>query len=174
MPAGVPTIEVLDAVREAARVARLPRNQLCATASRTVDTVGLLPRAMTEARETLQLGQELGEAGPVIGVQTLVLERLLAQHGDAGAVRQFVEDQIGALERSDEAKGSELVRTLEVLVACAGSKAEAAKRLHIRRQSLYYRLDQIARLLEVNLDEPGQLTTLAVAIAARRVTRPKN
>ncbi len=35
----------------------------------------------------------------------LVLERLLAHHGDADAMRQFVDDQIGALERSDEAKG---------------------------------------------------------------------
>lgn len=174
MPPGVLSAEVLDAVGAAARIARLPRNQLCATASRTVDDIVLLSRAMTEARETLRLGQELGEAGPVIGAQALVLERLLAHHGDVGALRQFVDDQIGALERSDEAKGSELVRTVEVLIACAGSKAEAAKRLHIRRQSLYYRLDQVARLLEINLDEPGQLTTLAVAIAARRVTQPKN
>ncbi|MFN6544053.1 PucR family transcriptional regulator [Mycolicibacterium nivoides] len=169
MPAGVPSTDVLHAVREFARVARIPRNHLCATVSRTVDEIGMLPRAMVEARETLRLGQGLGEAGPVIGAQALVLERLLAHHGDADAMRQFVDDQIGALERSDEAKGSELVRTLQVLIACAGSKAEAAKRLHIRRQSLYYRLDQVARLLETDLDEPGQLTTLAVAIAARRL-----
>ncbi|MBN3512349.1 PucR family transcriptional regulator ligand-binding domain-containing protein [Mycolicibacterium septicum] len=169
MPAGVPSTDVLHAVREFARVARIPRNHLCATVSRTVDEIGMLPRAMVEARETLRLGQGLGEAGPVIGAQALVLERLLAHHGDADAMCQFVDDQIGALERSDEAKGSELVRTLQVLIACAGSKAEAAKRLHIRRQSLYYRLDQVARLLETDLDEPGQLTTLAVAIAARRL-----
>lgn len=169
MPAGVPSTDVLHAVREFARVARIPRNHLCATVSRTVDEIGMLPRAMVEARETLRLGQGLGEAGPVIGAQALVLERLLAHHGDADAMRQFVDDQIGALERSDEAKGSELVRTLQVLIACAGSKAEAAKRLHVRRQSLYYRLDQVARLLETDLDEPGQLTTLAVAIAARRL-----
>ena len=59
----------------------------------------------------------------------------------------------------------------EVLIDCGGSKSEAAQLLHIRRQSLYYRLDQIARLLEVNLDEPGRLTTLAVAIAARRMRK---
>jgi DNA-binding NtrC family response regulator len=43
----------------------------------------------------------------------------------------------------------------EVLAACGGSKAEAAKRLHVRRQSLYYRLDQISKLLDVDLDDPN-------------------
>jgi purine catabolism regulator len=38
----------------------------------------------------------------------------------------------------------------------------------MRRQSLYYRLDQIANLLDVNLDDPKQLVTLAVAVTARR------
>jgi purine catabolism regulator len=103
-------------------------------------------------------------------VRTLALERLLAGHGDGGALRAFVDDQIGALERSDAAKGGQLMRTLEVLIECGGAKAEAAKLLHIRRQSLYYRLEQIARLLDVNLDQPGQLTTLAVAVAARRMS----
>jgi PucR family transcriptional regulator, purine catabolism regulatory protein len=82
-----------------------------------------------------------------------------------------VDDQIGALECNDAAKGGHLVRTLEVLIDCGGSKSVAAQLLHIRRQSLYYRLDQIARLLEVNLDEPGRLTTLAVAVAARRMRK---
>jgi hypothetical protein len=53
--------------------------------------------------------------------------------------------------------------------ACGGNKAEAAKRLHMRRQSLYYRLDQIANLLDVDLDDPKQLVTLAVAVTARRM-----
>jgi purine catabolism regulator len=169
VPAGEPRIDVVAAVQEAARVVRLSRNRLCATVSRVVDEIDTLPRAMTEARDTLRLGQDLGVAGPALGARALALERLLARHGDADALREFADDQIGALERSDATKGGQLMRTLEVLIHCAGSKAEAAKLLHIRRQSLYYRLDQIARLLDVNLDEPGQLTTLAVAVAARRM-----
>jgi purine catabolism regulator len=56
-----------------------------------------------------------------------------------------------------------------VFVACGGSKAESAKRLHVRRQSLYYRLDQIAKLLDVDMDDPKQLSTLTVAITASRL-----
>lgn len=169
VPATEPRTDVAAAVQDAARALRLSRNRLCVTVSRTVDDIDTLPRAMTEARDTLRLGQDLGVAGPALGVRALALERLLAGHGDGDALRAFIDDQIGALERIDAARGGQLMRTLEVLIECGGAKAEAAKLLHIRRQSLYYRLDQIARLLDVNLDQPGQLTTLAVAVAARRM-----
>jgi len=126
---------------------------------------------MADTRITLALGQGLHMKDPVTGVQTLALERLLAAHGDRDALRQFVEDQIGILLTADSAKGSQLFVTLETLVACGGSKAEAAKRLHIRRQSLYYRLEQISRMTAVDLQDPHQLMTLAVAMTARAVTR---
>jgi purine catabolism regulator len=124
---------------------------------------------MSETRATLGLGQDLHLKETVVSVQTLALERLLTSRGSPEATRQFVDDQIGILERTDSAKKSELSHTLDVLAACGGSKAEAAKRLHMRRQSLYYRLDQISKLLDIDLDDPKQMITLAVAITARRL-----
>jgi purine catabolism regulator len=106
---------------------------------------------------------------PIVSVQSLALERMLAAHGNLDATRQFVDDQIGVLEKADSGRSGQLSHTLDVLAACGGNKAEAAKRLHMRRQSLYYRLDQIANLLDVDLDDPKQLVTLAVAVTARRM-----
>jgi PucR family transcriptional regulator, purine catabolism regulatory protein len=105
----------------------------------------------------------------VVSVQSLALERLLAAHGNYEATRQFVEEQIGVLTRADSAKNSQLTHTLEVLAACGGSKAEAAKRLHVRRQSLYYRLDQISKLLDVDMDDPKQLMTFADVVSSMTV-----
>jgi PucR family transcriptional regulator, purine catabolism regulatory protein len=146
-----------------------PQSRLCAAVSLTVRSVTDLPRAMSETRETLRLGQDLHMNEAVVSTQALALERLLSAHGNPDATRQFVDDQIGALSRADAAKNSQLVHTLDVLAACGGSKAEAAKRLHVRRQSLYYRLGQISRLLDVDVDDPKQLITLAVAITAERL-----
>jgi PucR family transcriptional regulator, purine catabolism regulatory protein len=156
-------------VRRAAVAELWPQSRLCATVSRTIRDVSDLPRAMSETRATLGLGQDLHLKETVVSVQTLALERLLTSHGSPEATRQFVDDQIGILERTDSAKKSELSHTLDVLAACGGSKAEAAKRLHMRRQSLYYRLDQISKLLDIDLDDPKQMITLAVAITARRL-----
>lgn len=158
--------EVLQA---GARKALPAQSRLCAVVGRRVRDVSDLPRVMSETRRTLALGEDLHIKHAVIGVQTLAMERLLSVHGDANALREFVDDQIGLLEKSDSVKGSQLSQTLDVLVECGGSKAEAAKRLHVRRQSLYYRLDQIAKLLDVDLDDPKQLATISVAVAARRI-----
>ncbi|MGZ4674040.1 MAG: PucR family transcriptional regulator, partial [Ilumatobacteraceae bacterium] len=173
---GVMAGAIGDASPNLAQVARRtalaeiwPQSRLCAAVSRTVRDVADLPRAMSETLATLTLGQDLHMNEAVVSVQALALERLLAAHGNPDATRQFVEDQIGALARADSGKNSQLSHTLEVLAACGGSKAEAAKRLHVRRQSLYYRLDQISRLLDVDMDDPKQLVTLAVAISARRL-----
>jgi len=158
-------------VRHTAVAELWPQSRLCAAVSRTVRDVSELPRAMSETRVTLTLGQDLHMNDAVVSVQALALERLLAAHGNAEATRQFVEEQIGVLARADSAKNSQLSHTLEVLAACGGSKAEAAKRLHVRRQSLYYRLGQISKLLDVDMDDPKQLMTLAVAITASRLVR---
>jgi purine catabolism regulator len=161
--------DLADSVRHAAAEALGSQSRLCAAIGRAVSGVEDLPRSMAETRSTLALGQGLHITEPVVAVQTLALERLLATHGDVGAVRQFVDDQIGVLDRTDAAKGSQLLLTLEVWLACGGSKAEAAKRLHIRRRSLYYRLDLIAKLIDVDLEDPKQLMTFSVAMTARRM-----
>jgi PucR family transcriptional regulator, purine catabolism regulatory protein len=156
-------------IRRAVHAELSPQSRLCATVSRTVREFSDLPHAMSQTRATLRVGQDLHLKEPVISVQALALERLIAAHADSDATRRFVEDQIGVLARADSAKGGQLSHTIEVLALCGGSKAEAAKRLHIRRQSLYYRLDQISKLLDVDLDDPKQLITLAVALTARRM-----
>jgi PucR family transcriptional regulator, purine catabolism regulatory protein len=164
------TSQNLGHVLRIAAVEALPQQaRLCAAVGRAVRDPSDLPRAMSEVRATLSLGQGLHVKQPVVGAQALALERMLAAHGNLDATRQFVDDQIGILERVDSARNGQLSHTLEVLAECGGNKAEAAKRLHMRRQSLYYRLDQIANLLDVDLNEPKQLVTLAVAVTARRM-----
>jgi purine catabolism regulator len=168
-PADSASPKVAQVSRNTALKELWPQSRLCAAVSRTIRDVTDLPRAMSETRATLRLGQDLHMNEAVVSTQALALERLLCAHGDPEITRQFVDDQIGALARADSAKNSQLAHTVEVLAACGGSKAEAAKRLHVRRQSLYYRLDQISRLLDVDVADPKQLITLAVAITAERL-----
>ncbi|GAB7069797.1 PucR family transcriptional regulator ligand-binding domain-containing protein [Mycobacterium hodleri] len=156
-----------DAVRRVAERELGRDKRVCAVVGRRVQDVSDVPRAMADAHATLELARELHISDPVIEVQQLALQRLLDGYSDRETLRQFVNEQIGMLDDSDKRRSGQLLQTLEVLVACAGNKLEAARRLHIRRQSLYYRLEQIQRLTGCNLDDAQQLLPMAVALTAR-------
>lgn len=156
-----------DVVRRVAQRELGREKRVCAVVGRRVRDFSDLPRAMTDAHATLDLARDLHMADPVVEVQQLALQRLLDGFSDREALRQFVDEQIGVLDDSDKRRSGQLLHTLEVLVECGGNKVEAARRLHIRRQSLYYRLDQIERLTGCSLDDAQQLLPMSVALTVR-------
>jgi PucR family transcriptional regulator, purine catabolism regulatory protein len=157
-------------VRQLARDAVSGQRLPCIAVSRTVRELSHLQRSMAETRDVLQLGRRLHARGGLVAVQDYALERFLADEVDRDAVRLFAEIQVGILLKADRAKGGgQLARTLVVLVECGGNKVATAQRLHVRRQSLYYRLNQIKTLLDVDLDDPKQFIAISVAVVARRV-----
>ncbi len=78
-----------------------------------------------------------------------------------------------ALRPLDEAGPSApmLLATLETFLDLAGDVQAVATRLNLHRSSLYYRLDRIARLAEVDLADGLVRLELHLALKARRVRR---
>ncbi len=64
-----------------------------------------------------------------------------------------------------------LLETLEAYLAAGGRKAEAARALHLERQSLYLRLHRIEEALGVSLDDEDVVLGLHLAVRARRFRR---
>jgi PucR family transcriptional regulator, purine catabolism regulatory protein len=83
----------------------------------------------------------------------------------------FAHDQLGPLFEASDSRSRELLRTLEAYLASSGRKADAARALHVTRQSLYLRLERIQRLLGVDLEDPDVLLALHLAVRALRVTQ---
>lgn len=81
----------------------------------------------------------------------------------------FVREQLGPLLDERDARASELLRTLEIYLERGGRKAEAARALHLERQSLYGRLERIEKILEVPFDDPDTLLGLHLAVRALRL-----
>ncbi|WP_329458527.1 PucR family transcriptional regulator [Streptomyces sp. NBC_01497] len=88
----------------------------------------------------------------------------LREHPDLAA---FVERAIGPLLAHDRTARPALLATLETYLAHAGRKAETARALHLNRQTLYNRLARIGELLGRDLDDPGTVLTLSLALRAR-------
>ncbi|GFH35555.1 helix-turn-helix domain-containing protein [Streptomyces pacificus] len=64
---------------------------------------------------------------------------------------------------------TELARTAEVFLDCAGQVGRAAAALGIHRQTLYYRLSRVERLTGLDLDEGEDRLLLHMALKAARL-----
>src|SRR3954454_5579048 len=97
---------------------------------------------------------------------------LLYDLRDTPELDAFVEEQLAPLLGDGNARTRVLLETLEAYLACGGRKAEAARVLHLERQSLYLRLRRIEEVLGVSLDDEDVVLGLHLAVRAWRFRRP--
>ncbi|MBV8430021.1 MAG: helix-turn-helix domain-containing protein [Solirubrobacterales bacterium] len=83
----------------------------------------------------------------------------------------FTRDQLGPLFEPSDRRSQELLRTLEAYLVSFGRKTDAARALHLTRQSLYLRLERLEQLLGVDLDDPDVVLALHLAVRALRLTQ---
>ena len=96
---------------------------------------------------------------------------LLHDLRDTPELEAFVDEQLGPLLEDGSPRTRALLETLEAYLAAGGRKAEAARALHLERQSLYLRLHRIEELLGVSLDDEDVVLGLHLALRARRFRR---
>ena len=96
---------------------------------------------------------------------------LLHDLRDTPELDAFVDEQLGPLLGDGAPRTRALLETLEAYLAAGGRKAEAARALHLERQSLYLRLRRIEETLGVSLDDEDVVLGLHLAVRARRFLR---
>lgn len=98
----------------------------------------------------------------------------LAVHALPDVQRERVAGEVvGALVAWDRTHGTELVHTLETYRRHGGSVTATAAALHVRRQSLYQRLERIESLLGYSPNDPTKAGALLLASVAERILRPR-
>ncbi|MFD0997479.1 purine catabolism regulator [Pseudoclavibacter chungangensis] len=85
-------------------------------------------------------------------------------------VRELADEALAPLERHDTEHGSALVATLDSYLQTSGAITEVAAALGTHRNTIRYRLDQIAALTGLDPRVTGDVVQLWLARAARRVT----
>jgi PucR family transcriptional regulator, purine catabolism regulatory protein len=96
---------------------------------------------------------------------------LLHDLREAPELDAFVDEQLGPLLREGNARSRALLETLEAYLAAGGRKAQAARTLHLERQSLYLRLRRIEEILGVSLEDEDAVLGLHLAVRALRFRR---
>lgn len=125
-------------------------------------------RSAQEAHDAAQLGAIVLGPRHIARPADLGVYRLLLTLREHGELEPFTRRALEPLLR-DHRHGDTLVETLEAFFACNGNSARAAEKLHLHRNSLLYRLNQVRDLLGQDLDDPEIRLTLQLAIKGRRV-----
>ncbi|MFB8029657.1 PucR family transcriptional regulator [Streptomyces sp. NPDC056465] len=125
---------------------------------------------LRHAAEAASAAQGLEER-PWYDARRLDIDLLLWRLRDHPDLESFVDRAIGPLREHDRTSRPALLPTLEAYLAHAGRKAEAARDLHLNRQTLYNRLARIGEVLGTDLDDPQSVLALSLALRARRHTR---
>jgi DNA-binding PucR family transcriptional regulator len=102
---------------------------------------------------------------PHSGKDEPALDALVDALIETGRDRAFLDRHLGPVLQLPPRPRATLLATLEALLATQFNIAETARRLGVRRQSIYYRLDQLNGLLGPLNDakrQPGFLIALAL------------
>jgi purine catabolism regulator len=102
-------------------------------------------------------------AGLVVDVEELAVERLAAQHLDQAVRQDYVRQQLGPVLDHDERRNSQLLRTLAIWLDSGCNTAQAARELHVERQSMHLRLQRIFELCGGDPRGTGRLAALHLA-----------
>jgi purine catabolism regulator len=137
--------------------------------------VSAAPWSLTEARLTLDLaagggplkGSPLkagqGQSGVVLDAEAFAVERLAFHSLDDTRRADFVSQQLGAVLLHDSQRNSTLVETLRVWLDSGCNTAQAARELHLERQSMHQRLQRIFSLCGGDPRGTGRLAALHLA-----------
>ena len=113
-----------------------------------------------QAGQALELARRFHERKPLYFPDLLVY-RLLIQLENSPELIAFQEEMLGALLASEGAR--ELIHTLEVYFEHNGNLSQAAEALFVHRNTLIYRMERLAGITGLNLDNPE--TRLAMQLA---------
>lgn len=127
-------------------------------------------QSLQQARESWRLGKEW-KGSPVTYFGDLGLYQLLTALSTNPEAQRFFRKTLGRLISHDDNKNAELVDTLEAFFACHGNLSQTATRLHIHRNTLTYRLERIAALTQLDLDDPDARFSLQLALKLRPILK---
>jgi PucR family transcriptional regulator, purine catabolism regulatory protein len=139
-------------------------------AGSAVDSVSAVQRSLLEADHVAAAVPFGGPRQPYYRLPDLRLRGLLHLLRDDPRLQAFAERELGALLAHDESAVPQLMPALIAYLQAGGNKAEAAKKAHLARPTMYERIRQIEDVLGVGLDSAESRLSLHVALLA--VDRP--
>ncbi len=150
--------------------AKLPQAKFVIGIGRPAPSPARWLQSQQQARESWRLGKEW-KAAPITYFGDLGLYQLLTALGGSPESARFFRKTLGKLVAHDDNNNAELVDTLEAFFACHGNLSQTASRLHIHRNTLTYRLERIAEITQLDLDDADARFSLQLALMLRPIVK---
>jgi purine catabolism regulator len=166
LPARSDADAVLGQVAAALRP-RLQRGEVIGAGS-VVESAAGVQRSFLEAGQVAAAAARAPAGRPFYRLPDLRLRGLLHLLRDDPRLQAFAERELGPLLVHDDAHGTQLMAALTAYLEAGGNKAEAAKRAHLARPTLYERLRLIESVLGTSLEPAESRLSLHVALLAMR------
>ena len=126
--------------------------------------ISYFPWYFSQARTGLALASRFGEPGGTIcRYADFRFHDLLDHFGEKQKLTAFYHPAINALKEYDEKNGADLLHTLTTYLTSGASIKDTAAALFIHRNSLAYRLERIAEIGGVDLNDPEERFALLVS-----------
>lgn len=150
---------------------RVSGGQAAAGISKPASGLSSLRDAYREAKDAVGIAYELSDRDTTTFYGDLKLYQLLLalKERNLEQLQRFGADALGPLIEHDQRKQSDLVRTLSGFFAANGNLAKAAQQLDVHRNTLVYRLERIAELTNLDLDDSENRLILHLALKTQRV-----
>jgi purine catabolism regulator len=135
-------------------------------AGSVVESVAEVQHSFADAAHVAAAAARTGATQPFYRLPDLRLHGLLHLLRDDPRLQAFAERELGPLLAHDHAAGSQLMQALTAYLEAGGNKAEAAKRAHLARPTMYERLRQISAVLGTDIEPAESRLSLHVALLA--------
>jgi purine catabolism regulator len=122
-----------------------------------------------EAMQALAMALRLSESGPLY-FGDLSVYRLLFQLEGNPELEAFCRQTLGPL--LDYEGGGDLLETLEAFCDRLGNLSQTAEKLFIHRNSLLYRMERIAQLTGLDVNNPDTRLAVHLALKVRKMLKP--
>jgi purine catabolism regulator len=123
-----------------------------------------IPQSYREAQQALEIGQRLFGVTRLYSFARLGVYRLLFHLNDNNDLEAFYQETLGPILNADTRGEGTLIDTLEGFFRCNGNLSEAARTMHLHRNSLLYRLGRIEEILGRSLEDSELRLSLQIAL----------
>ncbi len=121
-----------------------------------------------QAGQALDMARRLGERKPLYYMD-LSVYRLLLQFEDHPEVKAFLQETLGPILSHENA--DEFLATLEEFFAHNGNLSQTSEALFIHRNTLTYRMERLASISTLDLENPDTRLAVQLALSIRRMLK---